>query len=166
MFGGEGMTTNKFGLVLQMYYICVTMKTKPTSLRFDEDDLLLAKNKSGIKKTQKLMDFLLSEFVREFKPKFIPLPEDYVVIKNISAIKSDGTMIKDVTNPANVLKPQEPPKTKLESPTSEAAQKAIREQIEAVRSEKIPPERNTYYGKKSWLADQQKRIQELQNKLK
>lgn len=74
------------------------MKTKATSFRFDEDDLILAKNKSGIKKTQKLMDFLLSEYVREFKPTFIPLPMDYIAANRISAIKSDGTVIKDITD--------------------------------------------------------------------
>lgn len=62
-------------------------------------------------------------------------------------------------------KPQEQPMPKLEAAISEAAQKAIREQIAAIRAEKIPPERNTPMGKKAWQIDQQKRIQELQNKL-
>lgn len=77
------------------------MKTRPTSLRFDENDLLLAVNKSGIKKTQKLMDFLLSEYVREFKPQFQKLPKDFMEITGaISAVdKSGKVVVKDITKP-------------------------------------------------------------------
>jgi len=48
------------------------------------------------------MDFLLSEYVREFKPQFIQLPKDYVEIKGaISAVDKDGnTVIKDVAIPS------------------------------------------------------------------
>jgi hypothetical protein len=46
------------------------MKTKPVSLRFNEDDLTLAINKSGIRTPQKLIDFLLSEYVRNLKPQY------------------------------------------------------------------------------------------------
>jgi hypothetical protein len=42
----------------------------------------------------------------------------------------------------------------------------IMKQIEAIKAEKIPKERDTSNGRKSWSFDQQKRIQELQNKLK
>lgn len=41
----------------------------------------------------------------------------------------------------------------------------IQRQIESIRAEKIPKERDTVFGRKSWQLDQHKRIQELQNKL-
>ena len=41
----------------------------------------------------------------------------------------------------------------------------IQKQIEAILAEKIPSERNTPQGKKSWLFDQNKRINQLKNKL-
>jgi len=87
--------------VLQMYYICVTMKTKSISIRFDENDLILAVNKSGIKKTQKLIDFLLGEYVRDLKPQFLSLPKDFIAIKDkISAIdKSGKVVVNDITKP-------------------------------------------------------------------
>jgi len=44
--------------------------------------------------------------------------------------------------------------------------KEILSQIAAIKSEKIPAERNTQLGKKSWDNDQRKRISELQSKLK
>jgi hypothetical protein len=64
------------------------MKTKAKSYRFDENDLALAMAKSGIQKTQKLMDFLLAEYVRELKPQFQPLPKDYVEVKAIKKISN------------------------------------------------------------------------------
>lgn len=102
---------------------------------------------------------------REIKQNGVPLPDGYVKVEKIGAVKSDGTVIPDVTQPVPVLKPQEQPKTKFEAAISETAQKAIREQIEAIRSEKIPKERDTPFGRKSWQIDQQKRIQDLQSKL-
>lgn len=68
------------------------MKTKPISIRFDENDLILAKNLSGIKKTQKLIDTLLSEYVKSLKGNPIELPKDYMEFKNIVALKQDGTL--------------------------------------------------------------------------
>jgi len=44
--------------------------------------------------------------------------------------------------------------------------KEILSQIAAIKSEKIPAERNTQLGRKSWDNDQRKRISELQSKLK
>lgn len=42
---------------------------------------------------------------------------------------------------------------------------AILKQIEAIRAEKVPYNRDTILGRKSWTMEQQKRIQELQSKL-
>lgn len=69
-------------------------KTKPISIRFDEQDLLLAKNLSGIKKPQKLIDTLISEYVRPLKGSPIELPKDYMNIKSIGVMKKDGTIDK------------------------------------------------------------------------
>lgn len=41
----------------------------------------------------------------------------------------------------------------------------IKRQIEAIKVEKLPPERNTSLGKKSWEFDRQKRILELEKQL-
>lgn len=42
-------------------------KTKNISLRLNEDDLALAIKKSGIEKTQKLIDFILTQYVQSQK---------------------------------------------------------------------------------------------------
>lgn len=55
-----------------------------------------------------------------------------------------------------------PQKSKLEEAIAETA---ILKEIETIKSEKIPKERDTPMGRKAWQMDQQKRIQELQNKL-
>lgn len=48
-----------------------------------------------------------------------------------------------------------------------AQKEAIREEIAEIRAEKIPAHRNTsIWGQKSWKLEQQKRIQELENKIK
>lgn len=41
----------------------------------------------------------------------------------------------------------------------------ILQRIDAIRAEKIPADRNTSNGRKSWAFDQKKRIQELENQL-
>lgn len=47
----------------------------------------------------------------------------------------------------------------------EATNEEIYEQIKAIRAEKIPTERDTSGGRKSWNFDQNKRIQQLKSKL-
>lgn len=42
----------------------------------------------------------------------------------------------------------------------------IKNQIEVIMAEKIPKERDTSFGRKSWQHDQQKRIETLQSQLK
>jgi hypothetical protein len=54
----------------------------------------------------------------------------------------------------------------LEQPALDESQiNAIRDQIKAIRAEKIPDHRNTRIGRISWNDEQQKRISELQAKL-
>jgi hypothetical protein len=51
---------------------------------------------------------------REIKQRGLPLPDDYVKIKKVGAIKSDGTVIKDVTKlHRSASEPQEQPKIKI-----------------------------------------------------
>lgn len=52
------------------------------------------------------------------------------------------------------------------NPTGINNDSEILNQIEEIKKEKIPKERDTTLGKKMWSIDQQKRISELQNKLK
>ncbi len=68
----------------------------------------------------------------------MPLPQDYIFPKNIGIDK-----------------------IKAQYPIHE-----IEKQIQAIRDEKIPKERDTRLGRFSWQADQEKRIKELQSKLK
>ena len=42
----------------------------------------------------------------------------------------------------------------------------ILKQIEVIKGEKIPRERDTFYGRKAWGLEQQKRIEELQKQIK
>lgn len=55
------------------------MKTKPISIRFNEEDLKIAKALSGVEKPQKLVDLLIAEYVKPMKPKAaIELPKGYM----------------------------------------------------------------------------------------
>lgn len=69
-------------------------KTKPTSIRFDENDLVLAQNLSGVKKPQKLVDLLISEYVKPLKGRPIELPKDFMEFKEIGILKKDGKVEK------------------------------------------------------------------------
>ena len=65
-------------------------KTKNYSIRFNEQDLLLAQNLSGIKKPQKLVDELVLAYVKHLKGSPIELPKDYVEFKNIGVVDGSG----------------------------------------------------------------------------
>lgn len=60
-------------------------------------------------------------------------------------------------------KPQEQPKAAL---ATSHAKEDILKQISAIRAERVPKERDTVFGRKSWALDQKKRIEELENMLK
>lgn len=64
------------------------------------------------------------------------------------------------------LKPKEPPKIDNQTSAPSNENEAILKQIEAVRAEKCPKERDTVFGRKSFEMDKQKRIKELENQLK
>lgn len=48
----------------------------------------------------------------------------------------------------------------------EASRELIEDQIKDIKAEKIPPNRDTALGRRSWAIDQKKRIQELENAIK
>lgn len=64
-----------------------------------------------------------------------------------------------------ILKEVNPPLTEEFKNTFAPEADKILDQIAAIRAEKIPKDRDTALGKKSWELDQRKRIEELQNKL-
>lgn len=75
------------------------------------------------------------------------LPPDYVNVKKVGILTKDGE-----------VKPLVLPKPKINN-------EAILSQIAAIKAEKVPKERDTLNGRKSWQIDQNKRIIELQDKL-
>lgn len=105
-----------------------------------------------------IYEFLNGKINDTGKSSFIPLdwtPEAHK--------KSKKAVIDTFTKAANMLEPQKQPGTQL---NNSAAKDAILKEIEAIRAEKCPKERDTPMGRRSWAVDQHKRIQELQNKLK
>lgn len=77
----------------------------------------------------------------------VQLPPDYVNVKKVGILTKDGE-----------VKPLVLPKPKINN-------EAILSQIAAIKAEKVPKERDTLNGRKSWQIDQNKRIIELQDKL-
>lgn len=61
------------------------------------------------------------------------------------------------------LKPQEQPKADL---ATNHTKEDILKQISAIRAEKVPKERDTVFGRKSWALEQKKRIEDLEKQLK
>jgi hypothetical protein len=88
----------------------------------------------------------------------------------------DGqSVIKDLTKPTNALKPKEQSQTNYSvntkpiqklAPVDALRNADIQDKIWAIKSEKIPKERDTPLGRKAWELEQKQRIQELENKLK
>lgn len=137
------------------------MKTKPISIRFDENDLALAQSLSGIKKPQKLVDLLISEYVRSLKGSPIPLPKDYMAIKDIVAIDKNGK----VTQITNL---NEQPKTNYSINTiPEVSRDAIKAAIDRLQKELNDcPKSYSEMGKIMWAKERNKKIELLKNQLK
>lgn len=127
-------------------------------LRVAESDVKKWGGKDELKK--KLYDFIA------FPSRF-----DSVSIVNFPAPK--GQKPKDDLRLNNLVQFAEKPKNEAyDAPpmpipvnTDPLLKMEIQRQIESIRAEKIPKERDTVFGRKSWQIDQQKRIQELQQKL-
>jgi hypothetical protein len=86
----------------------VGVKTKPTSIRFNEEQLEVALERTGKKSKQQLVDFILDEFVRPSNP-ITERMEDFndFAKKAQSAPKINPASSKTVTVP---IKPKtEPP---------------------------------------------------------
>lgn len=85
----------------------------------------------------------------EVKQSSWPLPKDYVKAKKIGAVKSDDTVVNDVTKPTSVLKPQEQPKTNFSIDTKpktlDELKKLCPAELEGLdRSKWISTERQKY----------------------
>ena len=89
-----------------------------------------------------------------------PLPDGYVKIKKVGAVKSDGTVMKDVTKPTTDLKPQEQPRTNY------SANALIDAQIAELEKELKSPPKNPLIGERAWIKIREQKIQELRNQLK
>lgn len=121
------------------------------------------------------------------KAALVSLPADYVNIKKVAILTEKGEGKPLLPKPPK--KPKKPTRENLnelvefhQKANTEAYDApplpkniidelkpdnlAIQLQIDAIKKEVCPKERDTPMGRKSWQMDQHKRIQELQNKLK
>lgn len=124
-----------------------------------------------------IYEFLAEGIENISKTGGVPLPADYVNFKKIGAVKSDGTIIKDITKPTNVLKPKEQPKTNFTIntlPEQKAAPLAalvlnnaeIEKKIAELENELKSPPKNPLIGERAWKRVREQKIQELKNQLK
>lgn len=96
--------------------------------------------------------------------KYVRVPiEDYEKFFSKKAI-SAGTMVLADGNveikPSNTITT---PKEALVEVSLDELE--IKKQIAAIQAEKIPKERDTFYGRKSWKIEQDNKIKELREKL-
>jgi len=139
-------------------------KTNPIGVRFRADLLERLKVEHGIDSPQKALVFYERFFVAR---GHLGLKDKDTSEKKLpdQDVKQKPTKAKTNTAPDSHLKPQEESLVKSEHTATEIGKSAILKQIEAIRAEKIPPERNTPIGKKAWIIDQKKRIEELEKQL-
>lgn len=130
-------------------------KTNPIGVRFRQDVLDLLNANHKIDSPQKALVFMERFYCQHHK-----LALDVTQVLR--------TEVKDLTKPTNVLKPHEQAKTNYSVntiPEQKEAPTSAEAMIDAIKSEKIPKERDTPMGRKSWEIDKQKRIQEIKNQL-
>lgn len=111
--------------------------------------------------------------IEDAKALLVSLPPDYVEIKKVAILTKEGELKPIFPGPRKKPKNQEnleldvnslpSEKTSYDGPRIDEAD--IREQIKNIKSEKVPKERDTLWGKKSWQIEQDKRVQELENQL-
>lgn len=97
--------------------------------------------------------------------KFLPSNHE---IKQKVAKEEKRPIVTDLTKPTVVLEPRQQPKTNFSIntiPDQKPAPTATKAMIDAIKSEKIPKERDTAIGRKAWEMEQKKRIQEIENQL-
>lgn len=131
-------------------------KTNPIGVRFRQDVLDLLNTNHKIDSPQKALVFMERFYVQHHK-----LAQDITQVLR--------TEVKDLTKTTSVLKPQEQPKCNFSIntiPEQKEAPSAAQALIDAIKSEKIPKERDTPMGRKAWALEQQKRIQDIKNQLK
>jgi tRNA U34 5-methylaminomethyl-2-thiouridine-forming methyltransferase MnmC len=122
-------------------------KTNPIGVRFDEELLNKVKDANIASSPQKALNLYEKSYVElvEKKVEENNKPENKkIILEERAGIKTDAVKT-DETNPDNEI---------------------VLKAIEAINAEKIPPHRDTVFGKKSWKQEQDKKIADLQNLLK
>lgn len=155
------------------------MKGKPIGVRFDED-LLIELKELGAQSPQQALNFLI-EFYTTHRPvrgekKATPPPDENTIkikIKKHTGIKpltdADVDKLQNVIFPAieKTLTHQEYELQILGDFRNEQPDNSkIEKQIAAIEAEKIPKERDTPLGRRSWLFDQNKKIEDLKKQIK
>lgn len=85
---------------------------------------------------------------RKVKQKGVPLPDDYVKFSKVKAMKPDGTVIADLTQPTPALKPQEQPKTNFSIATAPKT-------LDELKS--LCPAELTGFDRSAWIAKERQR---------
>lgn len=112
-----------------------------------------------------IYEFLDGKINPSNQKSFIPLPESTLVALHNAQNKSQFTETYNLPKKKAeaILKPNDQSE---KAPVDVIRNADIEDKIQVIRAEKIPKERDTVNGRKSWQMEQQKRIQELKNQLK
>lgn len=154
--------------VIQLYYTIIMNEKKRTdyskikqksdssSVRFNLEHLdFIKKREVSLKTSQQVVDFLLEAYYKTYSVQPSNPFEVAPAVKVVDDIKGMGETVE-------IKKPKKPVEVKSEATVSSDE---ILRQIEAIKAEKIPQERNTALGKKVWQNDQAKKIKQLENQL-
>lgn len=112
-------------------------KSSPKSIRFNIKDFELGISKGDFESAQDMVDFLLKNYVQGEDVK-LNVQKTVHQFPNIENIVTELPLVE----------------------------KQILEQIREVEQEKIPKERDSVNGRKSWETDQHKKIFQLLNQLR
>jgi len=102
--------------------------------------------------------------IEDAKAILASLPPDYPVPNKVAVLAKDGGIKQILPKPGK--EPKTEPISNFEKAISDTAKEAILKQIAAIRAEKVPKDRDTVFGRKSWALDQKKRIEELEKQIR
>lgn len=134
-------------------------KTKPIGVRFDEEILEKIKTEQKLTSPQKVLNYLMENY-----HNCVLNTEKGITVIN----PSNGLILQDFPNPEKPVTSKPVYQYPLEEKdcTRKIDNSEIQKQINAIRSEKIPKERDTLIGRLVWASDRDKRIKELRKQLK
>ena len=137
---------------------------QPRGLRIDENLFQSLSERKIISTAQSYVSYLELYYVSNYLKQEVENIKPWEELDKIDEKAIKDFSFKELHNYVGKVSDAYTSKTNI-PPLEENNKDEIKKQIEAIRAEKIQKERDTPFGRKIWLKEQEERITALQNKI-